>query len=102
MRCEVFIGSVEAFPSAKPDKAQALKPLEEASEVHAAWQAWDRAESDDDDCERLRAKVLDEIADTVQACANLAHAMGCDDLAPYMQWCRLRNEERGRYTEVAE
>lgn len=36
----VHVGSVATFESVKPDKAQALKVLEEASEAYAAWQDW--------------------------------------------------------------
>ena len=34
----VEIGRVRAFPDVRPDKAQALKVVEEAAEVYAAWQ----------------------------------------------------------------
>ena len=34
----VEIGTVQTFPDVKPDKAQALKVLEEAAEVFGAWQ----------------------------------------------------------------
>ena len=36
----VEIGSVRTFPDVRPDKAQALKVVEEAAEVYAAWQDW--------------------------------------------------------------
>lgn len=40
--------------------------------------------------------LLDELADCVQACCNLAHALGCSDMRPYMARCEGRNRERGR------
>ena len=36
----VIVGSVATFDAVRPDKAQALKVLEEASGVYNAWQAW--------------------------------------------------------------
>lgn len=85
----VKLGAVRAFPGAVPDKAQALKPLEEAAEVFGAWQ---RYGADD-----WKDVLVDEIADTIQACCNLASALGVDDLAPYLARCEERNRERGRY-----
>lgn len=38
-----------------------------------------------------------EIVDTIQACCNLAAALGVDDLTPYLAACEERNRERGRY-----
>lgn len=80
----VNIGEVATFPGAKPDKAQALKVLEEAAEVFGAWQAFDDYE------------LFYECADVIQATCNLVAAFGVSDFAPYMEECRMRNEERGR------
>ena len=94
----VLLGPVEAFPGAVPDKAQALKPLEEAAEAFGAWQSW-RAWLDsglDDPGGAPLSALLDELADCVQACCNLAHALGCSDMRPYMARCEVRNSERGR------
>ena len=66
------------------DKAQALKPLEEAAEIFGAWQEGDRE------------KTLNECADVIQAVANLCQALGQYDMTPYMQRCRECNESRGR------
>lgn len=63
----IKLGSVRAFPNVRPDKAQALKPL------------------------------MDEIADTIQACCNLAASLGVTDLTPYLARCEERNRRRGRY-----
>lgn len=103
----VFVGIVEPFPDVAPDKAQALKPLEEAAEAYGAWQDFesrDRLRDFDSDTGRLLAKwavddVMGEIADTIQACCNLAHALGCDDLTPYLAEAEKRNRERGRYED---
>lgn len=80
----VNIGEVATFPAVKPDKAQALKVLEEAAEVFGAWQAFDDYE------------LFYECADVIQATCNLVAAFGVSDFAPYMEECRTRNEERGR------
>ena len=90
----VTIPTIKAFCNLEP-KAQALKPLEEAAEVFGAWQVYD---SDDRTNEGYNAHILlDEIADCIQACANLAAMVGVSDLTPYMERCEERNRERGRY-----
>lgn len=91
----IKLGAVRAFPGAVPDKAQALKPLEEAAEVFGAWQVYD---SDDRTHKGYNGSILlDEIADTIQACCNLAASLGVTDLTPYLARCEERNRERGRY-----
>ena len=101
---EVNIGSVRPFPGVEPTKQQALKVLEEAAEVFGAWQAWDEWRGEDDQAGRTLAKsaflsTLCEIGDCITACANLAAALGVDDLARAVKEAELRNEERGRYAE---
>lgn len=98
------IGTVRAFPGVTPDKAQALKVLEEAAEVFGTWQAWDEWRGEDDPAGRTIARssylgTLCEIGDCITACANLAAAMGVHDLRPYIERARAKNEERGRYAE---
>lgn len=93
----VKLGNVRPFPGAVPDKAQALKPLEEASEVREAWSLLDGMLSIGLDGEHEREMLLDEIADTITACCNLASALGVDDLTPHLARCEERNRERGRY-----
>lgn len=88
----VNIGTVRAFPGAKPDKAQALKVVEEAAEVFSAWEQW----SSVDDA-GVRDMLVAELADCVTACANLAAALGVYDLARAVKEAEVRNEERGRY-----
>lgn len=98
----IKLGGVRAFPGAVPDKAQALKVLEEAAEVVEAFK---RADPGDvlpvarqfPDCNKRILPLVDEIADTIQASCNLAAALGVDDLAPYLARCEERNRERGRY-----
>lgn len=91
--CSVKIGEVATFPDAKADKSQALKVLEEAAEVFGAWQAG----YDHDHPNPSRWPILDECADVIQAACNLVAAYGVTDFAPYMDMCRRRNEERGRF-----
>lgn len=106
----IKLGSVHAFPHVAPDKAQALKPLEEAAEVFGAWQVWDSF--DVDALRELytpgqlrlygianRRDLLNEIADCIQACCNLASALGVEDMTPYLARCEERNRKRGRYGE---
>lgn len=85
--------TVEPFPNLEDSKKQALKPLEEAAEVFGAWQEYDRFHHD----AWFGMIAANEIADCIQALFNLAHAMGIDDMQPYMDACHKRNEERGRY-----
>ena len=93
----VEIGSVRAFPDVRPDKAQALKVVEEAAEVYAAWQDWSSTED-----EELEAFVMNEVADCITACANLAAALGCDSLEDAINMAEVRNRFRGRYTKAQE
>ena len=98
----VKLGAVRAFPGAVPDKAQALKVLEEAAEVVEAFK---RADPGDvlpvarqfPDCNKRILPLVDEIADTIQASCNLAAALGVTDLTPHLAACEERNRERGRY-----
>ena len=89
------LGNVLSFPNAKPDKAQALKVLEEAAEVVEAFKQ--RDPRDVSHIGYATANVLDEIADTIQASCNLASALGVTDLTPYLARCEERNRRRGRY-----
>lgn len=82
----VEIGTVQTFPDVKPDKAQALKVLEEAAEVFGAWQLGDED----------AGYLLDECADVIQATCNLLAACGVEDFTEDMELCRRRNVKRGR------
>lgn len=90
----MILGEVTTFPYVEADKAQALKPLEEAAEVYAAWQEYDEATTLGD---YRTLRLLGEIADCITACCNLAAAIGCDDIRPFLQMAEFRNEQRGRY-----
>ena len=92
----VRTGSVRRFDHVTPDKAQALKPLEEAAEVFGAWQSTHLPE------DRRREQILDECADVVQATLNLVAALGVEDFRPYMKACERRNRERGRISDGVE
>lgn len=67
-------------------KAKALKPLEEAAEIFGAWQ--NRCDED----------VVDELADCIQACANMMAWMGLtqQDVDDAMLRRLKRNRDRGR------
>ena len=85
-------------------KEAAVKVLEEASEVRAEWQTYERMTEN----EHLQAKwereyndeqrdvLADELADCIQACCNLADRYDID-LAAAMERCEKRNRDRGRY-----
>lgn len=79
----VKLTNVRTFPGVKPTKEQALKVLEEAAEVVEALKRGEDAN--------------EEIADTIQACCNLAASLGVTDLTPHLARCEERNRERGRY-----
>ena len=86
----MILGEVRTFPNVRADKEQALKPLEEAAEVFSAWESWT-------ECNGSSDQILEEIADCITACCNLAAALGCEDMRPYLQEAELRNKKRGRY-----
>lgn len=103
----VRVGSVRRFDQVYPDKEQALKPLEEASEVHGAWQEWGRylnahavLDGPKAECAKaMRDCILDECADVIQATLNLVAALGVEDFRPYLKACETRNRDRGRITD---
>lgn len=92
----VEIGTVQTLANVRPDKAQALKVLEEAAEVFGAWQLWDDLESGEK-CDGFNVVCLmNECADVMQATCNLVAAYGVTDFTTFMGACRRRNVERGR------
>ena len=87
------------FMAEQGGKALALKPLEEAAEAFGAWQRYEGDEWDDTDSDlenMLRDDIADELADTVQACVNLADREGLD-LSAALARVHERNVGRGRY-----
>lgn len=92
----VEIGTVQTFLNVKPDKAQALKVLEEAAEVFGAWQLWEDEEDSIDGDSFEIAGLMAECADVIQATCNLLAAFGVRDFTAYMEVCRKRNVKRGR------
>lgn len=98
----VKIGTVSTFADVKPDKAQAVKILEESAEVFAEWQNWNDCSpfAIDFGGERLFTNTLiDECADVIQATCNLLAALGVDDLTAVLDRCKQKNIERGREYE---
>ncbi len=92
----VKLGTVQTFSDVRPDKAQALKVLEEAAEVFGAWQLWDDLEPGEK-CDGFNVVCLmNECADVIQATCNLIAAYGVTDFTTFMEACRNRNVERGR------
>ncbi len=88
---------VSTFRAKYTDKDAAVKVLEEASEVHGAWQILVRMrkfyyEHESMDTDRL----ADELADCITACCNLAERYGID-LQDALDRVEQKNVERGRY-----
>lgn len=97
----VRIGNVKTFSEVKPDKAQALKVLEEAAEVVEAWKKCNE-EALDGTCyhtgETLakRSALIDECCDVITATCNLLASIGVRNAEIYMLKCEERNRKRGR------
>lgn len=95
-----YLLNLRTFLEVRDDKAQALKPLEEAAEVYGAWQQCD----DYRDCriaafcDELRRDLIDECMDVVQAVVSLLDAEGFtqEDVDAAIERCNERNRERGR------
>lgn len=95
-----YLLNLRTFREVRDDKAQALKPLEEAAEVFGAWQQCD----DYRDCrmaafrDELKRDLIDECMDVVQATVNLLAAVGAtqEDVDAAIERCNERNRERGR------
>lgn len=92
--------NLRTFREVRDDKAQALKPLEEAAEAFGAWQNCDGVRKSQIMTARrgFRRDLIDECLDTMQATVNLLAAVGAtqgevDDAIRRMD---ERNCERGR------
>ncbi len=92
----VEIGTVQTFTDVKPDKAQALKVLEEAAEVFGAWQLWDDLDQDEKGDGFNVICLMNECADVIQATCNRLAAYKITDFTWFMEAGRKRNVERGR------
>lgn len=93
----VKLGTVQTFANVRPDKAKALKVLEEAAEVFGAWQLWDGLDPDEKRDGFNVTCLMNECADAIQATCNLIAAYGVTNFTAFMEACRRRNVERGRY-----
>lgn len=73
-----YLLNLRAFREVRDDKAQALKPLEEAAEVFGAWRECDDMRFSPIMTARraFRDDLIDECLDTVQATVNLLAAVG--------------------------
>lgn len=88
---------VHTFKLPCSEKEQALKVIEEASEVYAEWQEVEREIAmgmPHDQC--LCDDLGYEIADCITACCNLAAKYGID-LKAMLKKVEKSNRERGRY-----
>lgn len=99
MLISINIGEVETFPNVEPDKAQALKVVEEAAEVFSAWEKWHKSPAP----HMWAEDIANECADVIQAVCNLMEGLSktldmpyLEDMAYYMDACAERNRERGR------
>lgn len=101
MMTDEYLLSLRAFREVRDDKAQALKPLEEAAEAFGAWQ-----QCDDMCCSQImtarrafREDLIDECLDTVQATVNLLAAVGATQSEVDAAIGRMdaRNYLRGRF-----
>lgn len=92
----VEIGTVQTFADVRPDKAQALKVLEEAAEVFGEQQLWDDLDPGER-CDGFNAvRLMRACADVIQATCNLLAAYGVKDFTVFMETCWNRNVESGR------
>ena len=92
----VKLGTVQTFANVRPDKAQALKVLEEAAEVFGAWQLWDDLDPGEKRDGFNAACLMSECVDVIQATCNLLAACGVKDFTVFMETCWNCNVERGR------
>lgn len=72
-------------------KEQAVKVLEEAAEMYAAWETSAKSRK-----VMIFDGLSDEIADVITAACNLANMYDLD-ISAAMERCAKRNHERGRF-----
>jgi len=95
-----YLLNLRTFRGARDDKAQALKPLEEAAEVFGAWQELDSMRNSPffSAWRDMRDDLIDECMDTVQAVANMLAAVGATqgEVDAAIKRMDERNGDRGR------
>ena len=95
-----YLLNLRTFREVRDDKAQALKPLEEAAEVFGAWQNCDGIRQSQIMTARraFRVDLIDECLDTVQATVNLLAAVGATqgEVDAGIRRMDGRNGSRGR------
>lgn len=94
-----YLLNIRTFHEVRDDKAQALKPLEEAAEVFGAWQDCDDMRLSPIMTARreYRQSLIDECMDVVQAVVNLLAAVGATqgEVDAAIRRMDERNRERG-------
>lgn len=95
-----YLLNLRTFRKVRDDKAQALKPLEEAAEAFGAWQRCDDIRLSPTMTTRVehRDDLIDECLDTVQATVNLLAAVGATqgEVDAAIRRMDERNWSRGR------
>lgn len=84
----MILGEARTFPDVRADETQALKPPEEAAEALSARESWT-------ECSGSADQMLEEAADCITACCNLAAALGCDCMRPHLQEDERRDIKGG-------
>lgn len=95
-----YLLNLRTFREVRDDRAQALKPLEEAAEVFGAWQELESMRRSPflSAWRDMRDDLIDECMDTVQVTANLLAAIGATqgEVDAAIRRMDERNCERGR------
>lgn len=94
-----YLLNLRTFREVRDDRAQALKPLEEAAEVFGAWQArYNMRFASRDAQGAFRDDLIDECIDTVQAIANMLAAVDATqgEVDAAIRRMDERNGNRGR------
>lgn len=94
-----YLLNMHVFNDVEDSKHQALKPLEEATEIFGSWQKCDDMRYATATIRRaFREDLIDECMDTVQAVANLLAAVGATqgDVDAAIKRMDERNGNRGR------
>lgn len=98
MMIDGYLLNTRVFNKVNDDTRQALKPLEEATEVFDAWQKCDNMRYATATIRKaFREDLIDECMDTVQAIANLLAAVGATqgDVDAAIKRMDERNGDRG-------